>query len=213
MGALLLPICAEAGAWGRAPGAGFVSGAVTSTASGEVDLSIYGEYGLARDTFAGLNVFLSRPATAQESADITLHLSRHFGSVFNDTQTAAGLIAGAETDSGSARGYAGVALHLGRAIRPAGRGGWAALDTQARWDLRSRELRLKTDLTLGVSITDRTTVMIQLFNDRSENGSSLTLAPAVLLRPSQAPRQWLIGAELPRGAGAARIKIGVWQEF
>ncbi len=201
-----------AGPWGRSPGAGFTSLEI-SHAPGDSRLSAFAEYGLAEGYFTNVNLFATKPQGRPFTAEVTVMLARRYGPLWGDLQTSAGLVAGALRGTGPSTAFLGGALSLGRSAQLGAHPGWAALDGQVTWHVRPKELRQKLDLTLGADIGPRSTAMIQLFYSRQGRAESMSLAPSIVFRRPGAARRWQIGAQLPRGGGAARIVLGLWQAF
>ncbi len=104
-------------------------------------------------------------------------------------------------------------LSLGRGVVLWNRSGWLALDGRAAL-LGGRDVALESDLTFGLSTSQKSRLILQLQTGRPENGDPYArFAPSVVyeMKPGH---QIELGVTTPlTGEGEHGIKLGIWRSF
>jgi hypothetical protein len=201
---------ATAGAWLREKGAVFLS------LSGQVkepdeygflrqDYSLYAEYGLADRLTIGVDAGhdMLRMSKAFVFARIPLRRAEHA------VKLAAELGAG-ETDGGTALRPG---LSIGRGITLWGLGGWLNADGRAVL-AGGGAMTLESDLTFGLSVTDRAKVILQLQLGQPDLGDAYaTFAPSFVYE-TRPGAHLEIGLTQPLTGGELRgVTLGLWRSF
>ncbi len=201
---------AMSGAWLREKGAVFLS------LSGEVkepdeygffrqDYSLYAEYGLAERLTLGVDaghdmlrmskafVFARMPLGRAERA-VKLAVELGAGEANGDTALRPG-------------------LSVGRGIALWGLGGWLNADGRAVL-AGEGAMTLESDLTFGLSVTDRSKVILQLQAGQPETGDAYaTFAPSFVYE-TRPGAHLEIGLTQPlRGGDLRGVTFGLWRSF
>lgn len=208
---LLLPQPVSAGAWMRDTGATFLSFGSTIDENGELGGTIFVEHGLRPKLILGLKVdtdmtdgrmgdgtafvFLSKPIPTGERAFKLAY------------EVALGSTVGSETSPLVRAG-----LSYGRGIMLWDRFGWVSIDTAAEWETENNAVTLKVDGTVGLTLSDRFQIMMQVFLSQTETDTFTTIAPSLIWHPKKdAPTRYQFGLEAEDGTFA--LKLGVWRAF
>lgn len=201
---------ASAGAWMRAPGTGFLAFSTTHDDTGRTDGALYAEYGLRPKLTLGIKidadmtrsigedgtayVFARRPIPTGERA-FKLAYDVGLGHTFGDTS-------GTVLRTG---------FSYGRGFKLSDRDGWIAVDAAVVWAEPGTDDTVKLDGTVGLALSDRFKVMLQVFGNRTGADSSVTLAPSLIWQRKEKAPSVVLGAETREGTLA--LKIGVWRSF
>lgn len=208
---LLMPAHACAGAWMRDVGTTFLSFGTTVQETGQLDGSIYAEHGVRPKLTLGLKidaemtngqmgdgtaiVFLRKPI-ATDTRAFKLAYEFGLGSTFGDQTTP--LLRGG--------------LSFGRGITVWEKSGWAAMDAAVEWDVETNVATYKLDGTIGLNLSDRFQIMMQVFLSQSDSDSATTLAPSLVWRPKvDGPARYQLGVE--SASGVIALKLGLWRTF
>ena len=210
LAALFWATAAPAGAWLRAQGTGFVATSVLHSADGHSDSALYFEYGVRPKLTLGIKLdanmiygqlsggsgfaFARRPIP---TGDRPYKLAYELG---------LGATLGTTTDPLVRTG-----LSYGRGIKWREKYGWFAMDFAVEWSLGDVPHTVKLDTTLGLGVTDRTKVMMQVFVSDTDSNTSFTLAPSLIWQPRPKRPSYQIGVEAEQGD--VSLKLGLWQEF
>jgi hypothetical protein len=105
-------------------------------------------------------------------------------------------------------------LSWGRGLTFAGRSGWAAIDMLAEMRLVTHEVDYKADLTLGIDLSDRRKLMLQVQSGvQAGDEPFVRLVPSVVFRLSRRTLFEFGITQDMRGARATGIKAALWLEF
>ncbi len=207
---------ASAGAWMREPGTSFISLATQSDLAkaprirpGE-GVSIFAEHGLGPRVTIGIDGWRSN-GTGAFAAFLRLPLSRPGGAHNFALDLALGGYRGkGQPTDPTIR----LALGWGRGFRSPLGPGWAQIESSIERRLKSRRSILKTDLTLGFSVSESRKMMFQTFVSREgRDPVTIKLAPSYVMK---------IGARLDLVAGlvlglrnsqSRDLVIGTWISF
>ena len=204
----LCPAAALAGAWLREEGTGFSS--LSFYASEPFDeesyyTGLYLEYGLRPNLTVGFD--LGRGVTGQGKtiAFARLPIKRQ-GQNRLAFELGLGRIAGQQVLRPG--------LAYGRGFDTRWGGGWLALDSFVELDLGDRQVDVKSDLTLGVTLDSGRRWMLQLQAGRAaDEPEFLRIVPSTTyeIRPG-----WQLELGLSKALTGAResgVKLGLWRAF
>ncbi|WP_223423477.1 hypothetical protein [Tateyamaria pelophila] len=207
---LMLASPAMGGAWMREPGTGFLAFGPVYEETGRLTGSLYVEYGVRPNLTIGAKfdadmtlqqignstgfVFLRRPIKMDERP-FKLAYEVGIGSTF-----------GAGNDLLLLTG-----LSYGRGISVGSRNGWLAIDGAVEWSAGDTSTIAKLDTTLGLTLSDKFKVMMQVFHSQTDEASATTLAPSVIWQPRPEKASYQLGIEAESGTLA--LKFGVWRSF
>lgn len=105
-----------------------------------------------------------------------------------------------------------VGLSYGKGMKIRDKSGWLAIDGAVEWDGEGDQTTVKIDSTLGLNLSDRFKVMMQVFHAQTSDESATTLAPSVIWTPqSGGNSSYQIGLEADGDTVA--LKLGVWRSF
>jgi hypothetical protein len=209
--ALILAGPAAGGAWMRAEGTGFLAFSNVYSEVGTLDGGLYAEYGVRPNLTLGIKVdanmiqgrvgagtafvFMRRPVPMIDRP-FQLAYELGIGSTFG-TDTEALMLTG---------------LSYGRGTRIGQYRGWLAVDGSVEWALGGNGSSTgKLDTTLGLTLSDRFKVMMQVFHSQTDSASSTTLAPSLIWQPRPDASSYQFGLE--NEGGAVAVKFGVWRSF
>jgi hypothetical protein len=216
---------AQAGAWLRSEGTGFVATSVAMNRSKDLSTSYYSEYGLSDTMTLGTDIYYGVDRTFFQQGSGILFLRMPIGPTDQTHKFAAHFGLGARYLLGYFYPAAEVGLSWGRGIKWGERYGWVNVDTSYNKPLDDEpkdpygsgykpNARVKLDATLGMGITENGKAMIQMFNTFEDGDTYTTLAPSFVFAPGGGDVSVQISAEFPvRGDGETSIKIGVWRTF
>jgi len=212
---LLIWIClaghAQAGAWPRDVGDGFLSfSTITkdpqSLSDPMIFSSLYAEYGLHRRLTLGLDA--GYDDLGQYKA--ILFVTRPIDAMGDRTKLAFEFGAGAVNNRFVLR----PGLSIGRGVTLWQNPGWLALDTRAEIRPDTGHVLLASDITLGVSPWDKSKIILQI-----QAGGTFESPPWVRLAPSfvheiKPGRHLEIGVTAGlQNAESFGFKVGFWREF
>jgi len=208
---LMLAEPAVAGAWMREVGSTFLSFSTAVDENDKLDGALFVEHGLRAKLTLGLQVdmdmtqgrmgdgaafvFVRRPIPLGERR-YEMAYEVGLGSTIGDDSTA----------------LLRVALSYGRGLSLWDKPGWAAVDAIVQWPTGDGDTTTKLDGTLGLNVSDRFQVMMQVFFSDTGSRQSTTLAPSVTWRATRdGPTRYQIGIEAEDGN--LGFKLGVWRTF
>ncbi len=201
---------ARAGAWLRETGEGFLSlSSQVKEPDGyglyRQDYGLYAEYGLAERLTLGVDA--GHDMLRMTNALIFARLP--VGRTDRTVRIAAELGAGQVGDDTALR----PGLSIGRGIRLWGRGGW--LNADGRAVLAGGDaMSLESDLTFGLSVTDRTKIILQLQAGQPETGDAYaTFAPSFVYE-TKPGAHLQIGLTQPLTGDELRgLTLDLWRMF
>ena len=213
LAALLLPMPAHAGAWLRDEGTTFLSFGTTVDELYRVNGSIYVEYGLRPGLTLGFKADMEMDMTTGRPGDGTAFVFLRMPIPTGERAYKLAYEVGLGSTFGSdSIPVVRVGLSFGRGFSVRGKSGWVAFDTAVEWEKESKAKTLKADGTVGLTLSDRFQIMMQVFLSDSEIGHSTTYAPSVIWRPQpDGSTRYQLGIESEDGLVA--LKLGLWREF
>lgn len=205
----LAPV-AVAGAWLREQGTAFVelSGQVTEPdAYGlyKFDAGLYAEYGLAERLTLGIDAGHDMLTISKAIVFIRLPL----WDATRDTLLAVELGAGQVDDDTALR----PGLSIGRGIQLWDRNGW--LNADGRVVLTGGgDMKLESDLTFGLSITDRSKIILQLQLGQPETGTGYAKFAPSFVYETKPGTQLELGLMQPLAGDDRRgLSLDLWRTF
>ncbi len=196
---------AWAGAWPRGKGNVFVTTSTYVTQMGTYT-GIYAEWGASDRLTFGLDV--GRGVSGEDKAVVFMRLPM-LGRLSSHTfawEIGVGEIAGEKVLRPG--------LSWGKGFDFAGRAGWAALDTVAELRIDTLATDLKADLTLGLTITDRRKVMMQVQAGVQDGDEPfLRLVPSITFGLSERAKMELGFTHDLFGVQDTGVKAALWYEF
>ena len=211
LAALSMPVPACAGAWMRDVGTTFLSFSTTIDEEQQMGGSLYVEHGLRPKLTLGLKIDVDM---------IDMRVADSTGYVFARKPFPTGNRAfklayeiGAGRTLGSDRSaLLRAGFSYGRGFTLWDKFGWIALDSAAEWEVDNHITTYKLDSTIGLSLSGRFQVMMQVFLSETDCDLSTTIAPSVIWRPKEdGPTRYHIGMEDEDGTVA--LRLGLWRTF
>lgn len=205
---------AQAGAWLRGKGDGFTSTTLSSTADQTLSTGFYFEYGLAEKLTLGLDISYGVDFTTFEEGSGIAFLRFPLGPTDQTHKFAAHVGVGARYLVGFYLPAAELGLSWGRGIEWGGKYGWVNVDTSYNRSQSPTDPRIKIDGTVGMGLTERSKVMLQMFNTIEGGTTFSRLAPSYLFAPGGGKTTFQLSVEIPvAGGGDPALKLGVWRSF
>lgn len=205
---------AQAGAWLRTKGDVFTSTSVSTNASRELSTSFYAEYGLSDRFTLGVDISYGVDRTAFQEGSGIAFIRFPLGPTDGTHRFAGHVGVGARYLAGFYLPAAEVGASWGRGIQWREKYGWVNVDTSFNTAQSPTEDRIKLDGTVGLGLTDRSKVMLQVFNTFEGGETYSKLAPSFLFAPGGGKTTIQFSAEIPlAGGGETALKLGVWREF
>lgn len=203
---ICLLVCANgaiAGPWLRDKGSGFLSASTLSDGITLPTANLYIEYGLSK-TFTLGGSFELRTGGLEHLA--VIFLRKPLGPRDAKLLKAFDLGLGVENTAPFLR----VGLNIGRGIKLGETYGWATLDS-AIDIFQGGGLRLKSDATLGLNLSDRWKVMGQIFAEHKDSDLTLKFAPSAVWTPKSGKQSYQFGFEI--GDDRTAFRAGLWRDF
>lgn len=209
--ALMLTQPANAGAWLRNEGTGFLSFGSTIDEFGRSFGSAYGEYGLRSKLTLGAKVDVDMTAGQIGNGSAYVFARKPIATGTHKYKLAYELgIGGTIEQDPSALLRTG--LSYGRGYAAWDRAGWVAIDSALEWVESDDSFTVKLDSTVGITLSDRFKVMFQVFYSQTESEATTTLAPSLIWQPKpDIDRSYQLGIEAKDGV--LGLKLGVWRSF
>lgn len=218
---------AQAGAWLREKDTGFLSTSLQTTEDNGNEISIYAEFGLSERMTLGFDStydtdLLNYVQGTGPLVDSLEELPQGSGIVFlrfpigptdKTNKWAFHVGAGARYIEGEFLKAAEFGLSWGRGIKIGERYGWVNVDSSYNVADSPGEARTKVDGTIGLGITPKTKVMLQMFNTFVADDSYTKIAPSFLYSPGKGAITFQFGSEYLVNAGDASLKVGIWYKF
>lgn len=205
---------AIAGAWLRDEGGGFASSSATVNRDKEVSGSVYLEYGLTSTRTLGADISYGFDRTGVQEGSAIIFLRMPLGPTDQTHKYAMHVGLGARILNGDIQPAAEAGLSWGRSIKLGERWGWLNVDGSYNLTQSPLANRIKIDATAGLALTDRTKLMIQMFNTFQDGDTFTKLAPSLLVSVGKKRTTLQVGAELPlSGGGTTAIRLALWREW
>ena len=204
----------QAGAWLREKGRGFASSSLAIDGDNEVSTSAYLEYGLSEWLTMGGDFYYGSDLTTFQEGSGIVFLRFPLGPADRVNKFAAHLGLGTRYTQLEFLKAAEVGLSWGRGLQWGDRYGWVNVDGSLNEAEEPAERRVKLDGTVGFGLTERSKVMLQVFNTFEGGETYSKLAPSWLFAPGGGPTTFQVGFEAPlSGGGDTTLKLGVWIDF
>ncbi|AXI48086.1 hypothetical protein C1J03_20040 [Sulfitobacter sp. SK012] len=204
----------QAGAWLREKGSTFTSISFTSTWFLETANATYLEFGVRDDLTLGIDANIYRSPIQGQAGTVTLFLRRPLGDRDGKHRWAYELGVGADWIGDVIIPHVRTGISWGRGFSLGEKNGWMAVDASVNWDLGQGLHLTKIDSTLGLSLSDRFSGMLQVYLGSVGGESYGTLAPSFIFAPRKTKFKLQLGAEARVGAFEnTGLKIGLWREF
>ncbi len=218
---------AQAGAWLREKGKTFAATSLQTTKDNGNEISIYAEYGLSDRVTLGLDStydtdLLNYVQGSGPVVDTLEELPQGSGILFlrfpigptdQTNKWAFHVGAGARYIDGEFLKAAELGLSWGRGIQLGERYGWLNIDSSYNVAESPGEPRVKLDGTVGLGITEKTKVMLQMFNTFVSDERYIKVAPSLLYAPGKGAVTFQLGSEYLVNGGDASFKVGIWYSF
>lgn len=207
--ALTLGQLARAGPWLPSEGDGFSAASlymVPRDGHGSRYQSLYFEYGLRPRLTLGLDWGRGVSGDGKTILFLRLPLGRAEGRQRLAFELGLGRIAGQDVLRPG--------LSYGRSFDSRYGSGWMALDVLGEIDLDTRSIDVKTDLTLGLSRSDRRKLMVQLQAGRAAGEAAfLRVVPSIAWQVRDHWHLEVGATQALTGARETGVKLGVWRSF
>lgn len=205
---------AQAGAWLRSKGGGFASSSFSMNQDKEISGSIYLEYGLTDKRTLGADISYGVARTGAQEGSAIVFLRMPLSAPDKRNKFAAQFGLGTRILNGEFYAAAEAGLSWGRGIQITERYGWVNVDSSVNITQSPATNRIKIDGTAGLSLTDHTKVMLQVFNTFQDGDLFTKVAPSLLISPGKSNTTLQLSAEFSAvGGGAPAVKLGIWREW
>lgn len=208
--ACLATSAADAGAWLRAKGSGFLATSVLQGQGGATDGSLYFEYGIRPKLTLGLKADTNMSFGQIVSGRGFVFMRKPIATGDRKYKLAYELGIGGHL-SAEEEPLLLTALSYGRGLQWRERYGWLAIDAAVEWSLGDQSTTTKLDTTVGMGLGKTTKAMMQVFISHRQTDFSVTLAPSLIWQPRPKKPSYQIGLEAEGGDIA--LKLGLWREF
>jgi len=208
---LMLAEPAVAGAWMREVGSTFLSFSTTVDENGQLDGALYVEHGLRPKLTLGLKIDMDMTLGRMGDGAAFVFVRKPITLGERSYELAYEIGLGSTTGDG-ATALLRVALSYGRGVNLWDKPGWVAVDATVEWPTDDSSTTTKLDGTLGMNVSDRFQVMMQVFFTDTGSSQSTTLAPSMIWRAApDGPTRYQVGIEAEDGS--LGFKLGVWRTF
>jgi hypothetical protein len=212
---LLAPAALCAGAWPRAEGTAFLSvgaGQLSPETGGtQSEATLYAEWGLSRDYTLGFSGSANMDSRSEGHVFLRFPPYRWDGGAL----AALELGYGAKSTDGTAFSqFVKISGSWSKGITLWDRSGWLSVDLSFFKDTDASDDRVKLDTTLGLSVSERFSVIGQVFAEQTQFGESLTLVPSLVYNTQGGRVRYQIGYEHKSGEDAqTALRLNIWTEF
>lgn len=204
------------GAWLQEKGASFTSFSLSTSWLKDTRSSGYLEFGITETSTVGIDLGLSRNRTGRKLAYSTLFLRRAVGPEEGPNRFAYEVGLGA-TYAGTGTGalaHLKTGLSWGRGVEFGQRSGWMSADGAVLWGLQKDNHVYKVDTTVGMTLTDRFTGMLQLNFARQEGETFSYFEPSIIYSPRNSGLEIQVGVTAPLDRlQNTSLKLGLWHKF
>ena len=209
---LLVPAGAQAGAWLREKGEGFVSLSFGATRSSETTNALYLEYGLSDSTTIGLDISAFTNAQDVRNGFGNLFLRRNIGRTDGPHRLAYEVGVGGLWGNEMHLPTLKTGLSWGYGFTE--RSGWVNVDLAYIYEPQEGESIARVDGTLGLDFTDVTTGLLEFTLSRRKDDTYGAVLPSLLIRPKGRSFDIKLGAEIPYNeTERTAVKLGLWHRF
>ena len=210
----VLPAAAQAGAWLRETGTGFVSLSFGVTQFSETTNAFYLEYGLTDGMTVGLDISAFTNSQNVRNGFGNLFIRRKLGS---DTgahrfayEVGLGGLWGNERQLPTIK----TGVSWGYGFNQNDKPGWVNLDAAYIYETEMGQHIAKLDGTLGLELTDFTTGLLEFTLSEQNDDAYGAVMPALLFRPKGRSFNVKVGAEIPyKETENSALKLGLWHRF
>ncbi|WP_299287312.1 hypothetical protein [uncultured Tateyamaria sp.] len=201
---------ADAGAWLREHKTGFLAFSGTVDENSETEGSVYAEYGLRPKLTLGFkgDANLPQGRLGEGSVFLFARLPIHTGDKPYKLAYEIGL---GGTFGLDFEPMVRTGLSYGRGLSFGETSGWFAVDAAVEWAQGDASDIRKLDTTVGVNLSERFKVMMQVFYTGTDLGDFFTYAPSLIWQPTPKTPSFQIGVE--SDDGILSLKLGLWRTF
>lgn len=213
--ALTLVQPANAGAWLREKGTGFVSLSFGITQTDRTTNSVYAEYGLTDGTTIGIDISTFTATDDARTGNGHLFLRRSIGATDGPTRLAYEVGLGGIWDDDQTSPTVKTGLSWGRGFTLGNsRNGWVNLDAAYIYEPTNGQHETKIDSVFGLDFGEFTTGMVELSLGHQDGETYGAVEPSMLIRPRNSAFNIKMGAEIPfEDSGEAALKLGLWYKY
>ncbi|KIN75023.1 hypothetical protein Z945_2922 [Sulfitobacter noctilucae] len=205
---------AQAGAWLRDKGTGFVSLSFGATQFSETTNAFYLEYGLTEGTTVGLDVSTFTNSENVRNGFGNLFVRRSLGSVDGPHRFAYEVGVGGLWGNEMQLPTVKTSVSWGRGLSVSDRSGWINLDGAFIYEPTLGEHITKFDGTIGMNFTDVTTGLLEVTVSQQNDDTYGAVEPSVLITPRNSSFRFKVGAQIPiEEQDKSALKLGVWHTF
>ncbi|WP_386625279.1 hypothetical protein [Sulfitobacter geojensis] len=205
---------AQAGAWLREKGTGFVSLSFGATQFSETTNALYIEYGLSDKTTVGLDVSTFTNALNVRNGFGNIFLRRAIGPTDQPHKWAYEIGFGGLWGNEMQLPTVKTAISWGRGFKIAERDGWVNMDAAYVYEPTLGEHITKLDATLGLNFGTITTGLLEVTLSSQNSETYGAFEPSVLIRPKESRFSIKVGAQVPFDEQEkAALKLGIWRSF
>ena len=205
---------AQAGAWLREEGKGFLAYSNLTASSLDTTYSAYLDYGYRENLTLGAMIDIDAPIGRPVSGKGYIFARRPLDWGADDANWAYEVGLGARYNGATFVPAAFTSLSYGKGIKWGQRTGWLAVDAGVEWDLGYAQHVVKVDTTLGLTLGERSKGMLQVFTAYGSGWSNVTLAPSYIFQTKKKKINYVVGLQSSSlSPKTVAFKIGVWQSF
>lgn len=212
---LALAHAADAGAWLREKGTGFVSLSFGATQTDRTTNSFYTEYGLTDGTTVGVNISAFTGPGDTRTGTGHLFLRRAIGTTEGPRRIAYELGVGGRWNDDTHLPTVRTALSWGRGFQlGSARNGWINVDAAYIYEPTNGQHETKVDSVLGLDFGQITTGMVEVYLGHQNGETYGAVEPSMLIRPRNSAFNIKMGAEIPfEDSRDTALKLGVWYRY
>ncbi len=205
---------AQAGAWLRESGTGFVSLSFGATQFSETTNAAYIEYGLSDATTIGLDISSFTNSQKVRNGFGNLFVRRAFGPTNGASRMSYEIGIGGLWGNEMRRPTLKAGLSWGRGFEVGQRAGWVNLDSAYILEPTLGENITKFDGTFGMELSDITTGLVEVTLSHQNSATYGAVEPSVLFRPKGSQFNIKVGAQIPFDEQEkSALKLGIWHHF
>ncbi|MCX7560377.1 hypothetical protein OS190_12430 [Sulfitobacter sp. F26204] len=205
---------ADAGAWLREKGDGFVSLSFGATQFSETTNAFYIEYGLSDKTTIGLDVSAFTNALNVRNGFGNLFLRRAIGPADQPDKWAYELGIGGVWGNEMHRPTVKAGIAWGRGFKVNSRAGWINLDAAYIHEPTLGEHITKFDAAVGMAFSDATTGLLEISVSAQKSETYGAFEPSLLIQPKDSKFRIKLGAQIPFSEQEkTALKMGIWNDF
>ncbi len=205
---------AQAGAWLRERGTGFVSLSFGATQFSETTNALYIEYGLTDKSTVGIDISAFTNSQNVRNGFGNLFLRRNLGRLDGPNRLAYEVGVGGLWGNEMQLPTVKTTVSWGRGFNVADRSGWINLDGAYIYEPTEGTHITKFDGTLGMNFTPVTTGLIEVTVSERSDDTYGAVEPSLLIKPKNSAFSFKVGAQIPiEEQDKTALKLGIWHNF